>query len=278
MSYRKRHIKKRIYRTRPKKSILKKAWFWLSILAIFVVLAVSYLLLFFSGFQVSEVIVSGNEKIGTGQLEKIAFNDINKKIINLGFLEVKTSSIFLLDANKLSSKILDEFAAVKTVNVEKKFFNSVIINITERDPIGAYCDNEEDIQECFLIDGSGIIFEKLAEEPSGKTIVRQIIANEEIFAGKKIVSENIIKAIIDIQKCLKDNYQIELIEVLITSPLRLNTTTSENWEIYFNLSDEYSIAAQLLKLDLLLKNEILNEDRVGLQYIDLRFKDRAFYK
>jgi hypothetical protein len=81
-----------------------------------------------------------------------------------------------------------------------------------------------------------------------------------------------------VQKNLQDNFQINLKEAFITSPLRMDVITSENWEIYFNMDSEYSIDSQLLKLDLLLKGEITEDIRPTLQYIDLRFKDRAFYK
>jgi hypothetical protein len=35
---------------------------------------------------------------------------------------------------------------------------------------------------------------------------------------------------------------------------------------------------QITKLNLLLKNEVSESARKTLQYIDLRFKDRAYYK
>ena len=59
----------------------------------------------------------------------------------------------------------------------------------------------------------------------------------------------------------------------------MNVTTDGGWQIYFNVgSGDPDIDSQITKLNLLL-NETINPDaRKTLQYIDLRFKDRAIYK
>jgi hypothetical protein len=74
---------------------------------------------------------------------------------------------------------------------------------------------------------------------------------------------------------LKDNFQINLEEALVTSPLRLDVNTSENWRIYFDLGPDSDINLQLTKLNLLLNGGISTASRKTLRYIDLRPKDRA---
>ena len=85
-------------------------------------------------------------------------------------------------------------------------------------------------------------------------------------------------AIYEIEKNLKDNFQINLSDALISTPIRLDIKTGEGWQIYFNTDTDSDITSQLTKLDLLLQKEISAESRQSLQYIDLRFKDRAYYK
>jgi hypothetical protein len=58
----------------------------------------------------------------------------------------------------------------------------------------------------------------------------------------------------------------------------MDTTINEGWQIYFSLDPDSDINTQLVKLNLLLSGEIPLENRKNLEYIDLRFKDRAFYK
>ena len=98
----------------------------------------------------------------------------------------------------------------------------------------------------------------------------------EVFAGEKVVEKNIMDIINNVKRSLKDNFQIDVKEAIISNPSRLNIETSENWQIYLNTDLESDL--QIVKMNLLLRDEIPASGRKGLQYIDLRFKDRAYYK
>jgi hypothetical protein len=105
--------------------------------------------------------------------------------------------------------------------------------------------------------------------------VRQTISNGQVFVGEKVVSQNIINAIYEIQKNLQDNFHINLAEAMITSPIRLDINTGQKWKIYFDLSSGSDISSQLNKLNSLLSGGISADSMKNLRYIDLRPKDRA---
>jgi len=276
-SYRKKHVKNKIYKIKPKKSIFKKLWFWLLVLALVFVALSSYLLFFYQGLQVESIFISGNQKAKTYDLEEIISGKINIKLLDLGFFKLSTKSILLIDPKKINQEILVQFPVIKTISINKKYPKTLVFGISERKPIGVYCAGDT-TEEYFLIDEDGITFEKLDLMPDNATIVRQTFENGEVFVGKKVVSASIIRAITEIQKNLKDNFQIDLKEALVVSPLRMDATINEGWQIYFSLDPDSDINTQLVKLNLLLSGEILPESRKNLEYIDLRFKDRAFYK
>lgn len=276
-SYRKKHVKNKIYKIKPKKSIFKKLWFWLLVLVLVLVLLSSYLLLFYQGLQVESIFISGNQKVKTYDLEEIISGKINIKLIDLGFLKLSTKSILLINPKKINQEILVQFPVIKTISINKKYPKTLMLSINERKPIGVYCAGDT-TEEYFLIDEDGIIFEKLDLMPDNTTIVRQTFKSGNVFTGKEVVSSNVIRAITEIQKNLKDNFQIDLKEVFVVSPLRMNVTINEGWQIYFSLDPDSNINTQLVKLNLLLSGEIPLENRKNLEYIDLRFKDRAFYK
>ena len=81
-----------------------------------------------------------------------------------------------------------------------------------------------------------------------------------------------------VENDLKDNFGINLATALAVSPDRLNVATSENWQIYFDLSPDSDITSQLTKLNLLLNGDLSGTARNSLQYIDLRFENRAYYR
>ena len=72
-----------------------------------------------------------------------------------------------------------------------------------------------------------------------------------------------------------DNFKINLDEVMITSPLRLDADTNEGWHIYFDLGPNSDINSQLKKLDLLLNGGISAESRKNLRYINLTPQNKA---
>jgi cell division septal protein FtsQ len=272
-SYRKKHIKGKIHRIKPKKSIFKKLWFWILFLILIIVLTGAYFILFYSGFQIKNIIISGNQKVLSSDIKNLASNDINSKILYV----INSKSIFLVDNKKINKDILDKFSEIEKVNVKRNFPQTLTINIAERKEIGTYCPSASSGQagsQCFLIDENGIIFEQSAASPDS-FIIRQILENGQANIGQEAVAKDIMSAIYEIKKNLKDNFQINLKTAMVASSERLNIATNENWQIYFDLSTDSDINSQITKLNLLLKNGISSDSRKNLRYIDLRPKDRA---
>lgn len=274
MSYRKRHIKNKIYGIKPKKPIFKRPIFWLALLFLTIVLSVLYLAVFYSEFQVNSIVISGNDKVEGQLIENVVLDAINKNI---------SKSIFLINLDKLNQQLLEKFPIIERIQTDKKLPRALIIGITERKPVAVFCPfvdkpTEENQKKCFLIDSNGVIFEPLSAPARGMIVVQQLMSENQVFTGEEVIGRNIMESISKIEKSLKDNFGIDIEEALVTSPIQLNINTSENWKIYFNTDEDFNIDLQVAKLDLLLKGEIGPEARKNLQYIDLRFKDRAYYK
>lgn len=267
MSYRKKHLKSRINRSKPKTPLLKRPVFWCAFLGFIIGAAAIYFLIFFPKIQVGNITIYGNEKVSSQNLQEIISKEVDKKF---------TKSIFLVNLQKIKSDILKSYPVVKIVSADKKYPDSLKFEIIERKKIAVFCQDNK----CFNIDDDGIIFEEFAGSLGENFIVRQ---NSEahindIILGNTVVKEQTIKSIEEIEKKLKENFQINLSEALISTPVRLNIKTGENWQIYFDISEGSDIKLQLTQLDLLLKEEISQDTRQKLEYIDLRFKDRAYYK
>lgn len=271
-SYRKKSIKSKINRIKPKKSILKRLWFWVLILILILISTVLYFILFYPDIQIRNIIISGSQKVSAKDMEDFISKDINIKIFKIGGWEIDSKSIFLVNKNKINKDILDNFFVIEKVITTKNYPQSLSLAVTDKKPVGAFCNSNSG---CFYIDQNGVIFEKLSAVPSGVLIVRQIDGSNQISAGETVVAQNIINAISKIQKNLKDNFQIDLKEAVINNSLRLNITTGENWKIYFDLTASSNIDSQIIKLDSLLNEEIYQTSRDNLYYIDLRPKDRA---
>lgn len=271
MSYRKKHIKNKIHKIKPRHSILRKPVFWILILFLIIILSAFYIFIFYSGLQIKNIIISGNEKMQSKNIEDFIFNNIDKKILEFGNLKLTSESIFLVNIIHLEEKILEKFPIIKKIKIDKKLPQTLILGVQERKPLGIFCN-----KECFLIDEDGVIFESLLEPLKNVTVVRQTFGEKKVFIGEKVIAKDIMNAISKIKNSLKDNFQIDIEEALVSNPLKINIRTNENWQIYFDLDSDINL--QIAKMNLILKDEISADNRKNLQYIDLRFKDRAYYK
>ena len=265
MKHRRHHVKNKVHRLKTRKSIFKRPVFWIVVLSLIIIFSFFYLFVFFSKFQVNSVIVSGNNNVQSKALESIVWNNINKNI---------SRSIFLTGPKIISEDILNKFPQIESAKVSKKFPRTITLQVKERTTFAVFC--QADDKKCFYIDANGIIFKLLEKIPENISIIRQFTEDKEVFTGERVVEKNIIDIISNIKRNLKDNFQIDVKSAMISTPFRLNIETSENWQIYFNLDSETDL--QIAKMNLLLKDEIPASARKTLQYIDLRFKARAYYK
>jgi len=74
---------------------------------------------------------------------------------------------------------------------------------------------------------------------------------------------------------LKQKLELGIEKFILLGQKRLDVKTTEGWEIYFDLAGDINLS--LTKLSLLFDEEISQEARESLQYIDLRFS-KVYYK
>ena len=184
-------------------------------------------------------------------------------------IKIASKSIFISSKHKIVENILREFSDIQKVSVNKDMPDTMRLQITERQPLAIFCQNKD----CFFIDDEGIIFNLEENNLETMTVFRKQ-SSQEVQLGEKVVDENIIDIFSKVQKSLRENFEIDIREMIIANPLIFKT--SENFDIYFD--SEKDVDLQITKMNALLKNEIPENDRKNLDYIYLQYKDRAYYK
>jgi len=275
MRYRQKHIKRHL-KNRPKTPFYKKAVFWWLLLFTAILCSAVYLFLFLPNLQIAQIYVSGANRANVQAIEDIGWQYVTKNFMKVGDWALVSKSIFLADTQEIKNEVLNSDAVIEDVVIEKKWPAKIDIKIKERDKVAVFCQGER----CFYIDANGVIFDELPAKPESGFIVRQSQDYEtaDISLGTAAVRDDLMASIYQIEKNLKDNFQINLTEALISTPTRLNIITGEGWQIFFNTGQGADMSNQLTKLDLLLKQEISSQTRQALEYIDLRFEGRAYYK
>lgn len=261
----KRKFKRKPHRIREKKSLLKKPIFWRMILLTILLAEIFYLVFFFDYFQIKKIIITGNEKITSQNIESLI----------AGKVKERTGSIFLVNTTKIENAVLNAFPKISDVKIKREFPDSLVAEIKERVPFVYFCTKKE---ECFFVDETGVDFSQENNISENFLIVRQMAEQENnIILGEQAIKKELIQVIAKIMKNFQENLKITLKEAEITSETTLTFKTDEGWKVFFNPATDVDL--QIEKLNLLLEKEIPQESRGKLEYIDLRFeKNRVYYK
>lgn len=257
---------RKLHRFKRKRPIFRNRYFWISILSLIGAWTIFYFLTFAQTFQVREIIVKGENRITTEEIKSIAEKWLEKKILALN-----TKSVFLVDPKVIRENILKSFPQIREIKIKRGLPNFLNIIVSERVGVATFCHHNQ----CFLLDGEGIIFESAPSDSYLLRIQSAALAGQ-VSLGKRAVEEESLQKIQKITSSFKDNSKILIREVLIVSEERLNIKTVEGWEIYLNPED--NIESQLQKLELVLEKQIPPDKRKDLEYIDLRFGNQAYYK
>jgi cell division septal protein FtsQ len=253
-------------RQKPKRkiflSMIKSRFFWVFVFLMLVLTGLCYVFFFSNYLEIKNIEISGNRKIDNNEIRNVISEEINHKL--LGFLP---KNIFLVNLGKINNNILEEFPVAFKTEINRKLFNSLAVSIEERIAIAVWCGNNG----CFNIDSEGVIFEK-------GQVNNFIVKKEGDFSiGEKVINKDYLKNIIEIYRGMGNEFNIEVEEIHISNNRKIVVKMKENWEVYFN-EDKNDIAEQIVNLKLVLEHKIPAESRGSLEYIDLRFGNKVYYK
>lgn len=252
--YRYRRAKK------PKRRLYRSKGFWF--LFLFIIIAgYSFYFAFFSDFlKVKNIEISGAEKIGTDNVKNIFFGEISKKMF---FFIPK--NILSVNFDKLSYDISSKFPEVEKISIKINLPDTVSAEIIEKTPAGCWCKNSD----CYYFDKYGIIYQKNSK--CDNLLIIASDKNPEI--AKQIISEDNLKDILNIFEKSVDKAGIKDIKILDD---KIILESKLGWIVYFRPFDD--ISGQIINLRAILDQKVPANRLIQLDYIDLRFGNKVFYK
>lgn len=283
------------------------------VLFIFVVI---YVLFFTSILYIKNVkIVFSDESrlISENEIKNIVYSLMNEKYLYF----LSRSNIILFKKNKLIN-ITNKDSRIASLSVKRKLFPiSININIKESIPVARliilgdnndyylnthgqviippqsreYEDNEdryfttlddknksEDIKDQIIQLDLNQQYNKLEQEITIKPPLLPLFYDKTSTNLNSPVMIELFNSILDFIKSnilTQAGINIKLIEIEYTGGLYdIKIHTSEGWQLFINSKADFN--KQLNALDIILKNKI--KKRQELEYIDLRFRERIFYK
>ncbi|RJQ14050.1 FtsQ-type POTRA domain-containing protein [Candidatus Parcubacteria bacterium] len=235
--------------------------------AIFLLLAffVGYIALFSDWFNISNIVLSGHEQLGTEDLLSAINNYLDKKV--LLFVSGKNSIFF--SEEKLADFITKSFPVISNVSVKKEFPDKISVVFKERRPVLLVCSNAQN--KCFYSDAEGVIYQD-APYSQGSLVV-PVNVSQDLHEGLSLFSKNLVTGVISFRDSINERLNAQVQRVEFGESLVFKTY--EGWEV--RVDKDLDFNQRFEDLDLLLKTQV-KENRSKLDYIDLTIPKRAYYK
>lgn len=250
-------------RSRSRRRKLKKGFLFVSIVLVMAVASSGVLLA--PQFRVANIIIMGNKTVPSVLLERDMYSFLARET----WLAHLRNNILFAPLESMEHSIRTAYPRIKRVDAARSLPATIFFSIEEREPWGIYC-----APDCFYIDGEGVLMEA-APQMHGSLIPRidgaqggdAPVLGERVMQIVRVFHADLsrrIEHLLSIRFQLGEVYEEDIF-----------VDTNEGWRIFLDTHTDPVKASEDLRL--VLEKEV-GEQRTRLEYVDLRFKGRVFYK
>ncbi len=257
---------RRKHKVKKKIPIWKNHILYTILLLITVFLFLIYSFFFNSFLSINNIIVEGSERNIQDKIENIVSENSQKL-----FFSFPINSIFAISPSVIKKEIKSEIIKIEEVSLKRIFPNTIKVVVQERDSVAIWC--KVDRRMCYNIDKKGVVYEEV--QLKGDEVVFFKSSAEDTALGENIISKDEIKVMFDISLTMKNNDEI-ISFFNFTNRSVLEVFMFNGWKVYFLLDNSFE--RQLENIDIIFKQEVKNDQRKDLDYIDMRYGDRIYYK
>lgn len=242
-----------------------------------------------SYWQVKDIQITGLDTLGAEELRRAIFEFLKGDYA----LFIPRRVIFFLDSEGLSRRLLKESPKLAEVKVVTHLPDKLHIIVAERKLFGIFCNDlrEEESHEnqdvtrqdggkspsrCAYIDRKGVAYED-APVSTG-TLIRKIRSDRPDFiVQSQLLDESHIRKMESLASELKQGVGEDVVgfELFSKIPQEIRMVTSSGFKIWWKLDGDFLQALRILKTVL---DEEVKGQRPRLEYVDLRFGNKVFYK
>ena len=239
-------------------------------------LGICVYLLFFSPFlHVDNIIVEGNEDVSSQDIAGTIETSLEKKYFNI----LTQGKYFLVSKNNIGFAVKDNFSRLEVVAIEKKFPRTIYIKVIERKAEMVWCSGGA----CYFVDKNGLAY---GGADAGEEDLRAgnflVVVDESaipVEIGKTKINPSYIEFIEAADAMIRDDLKLETVESYRTPGIasqEISGRTGEGWILKISL--EYSIDEAKKIIQMLFEKDLNQEVRKNLDYLDLRIRNKIYYK
>ena len=250
-------------------AIFKARTFGAGLFLFFVSGGVVFGLFFSSQFRVETISVRGTEVLNPDIITQIVREYMQEDF----FGGVPRDSYFLFPQEEISRGLHDRFPRIASLTVTRTFPHAIDIEIQERKIVGMWCQKPQGA--CAFFNETGTIFEEAPLHTKGTLffLVEDFRKGARAKLGEQVLDEELYAFLDNLRGSLENaGLFASIFQVKENGEIHAQF---RGWAAYFSARYNPSYQAQVLSRVL---EEEVGEKEPFLDYVDLRIKNRVFYK
>jgi cell division septal protein FtsQ len=222
--------------------------------------------------RITDIKVTGTTAVDPDLVKEIVQQDLSSNYLHF----ISKNNSFLYPRSKIKADIMSEIRRVKDVSMAVEGNNILNIEISERKPFALWCKpTSESSEQCYFLDSEGFIF---AKSPNfyGNVFFRYYdLIDKEDPVGEMYMDASHLKGLQDFARHVSENGLIP-VSLHVRSLGEYDLALEKGGTIIFSDRDPFS--QTLDNLTTLLADQPGLKDPSNIDYIDLRFGNKLFYK
>jgi len=228
-------------------------------------------------FNIQKIEISGPKELKI-EIFNLAYDFLNKQNSKI----FSNNNIFLFDTQGMEAEALRLYPRLANISADYSLKDTQKLNVKYeiREPKYIFCDDKNENNACYYLDANGFVFQKVNNLTKNSllklhlaldTSYKYFIQKEYPLRGL-VPTKNLLQAK-SIQKVF-DDLKIKLTDLYFKKD---GNIIAKSDKFFVKLFDNELLDKQLDNLQFVIKNQ-LNDKLNNIEYVDVRFKGRAYFK
>ena len=262
--------KKPSFASKPRKRKRNRSYKKLiTFLLVAVFIAIFYGIFLSPVFTINDFSLGGNEDVKYSQVREVLEESLDKKY----GLVIPANGFFLIKPVALENSLVEKIPKVMSADIVRLFPDRLNITIEERDPRVIW----KTAGRHYIVGSDGLVSSQIYETLEGVPVVSDD-SNSLVSANDKLLKEEYLDFVIELSDSFnaRTGLEVKSLSTPSSQSRDLFVKTKKGFKIY--LSSGLTFDSQVERLLTILGVEVAEESQKDLDYIDLRIKDRVYYK
>jgi cell division septal protein FtsQ len=233
--------------------------------------------------QINKVTVTGNSVVTTEELLSLAESQLTGSY----FFMFPKRNMFLYPHRAIEASVTERYAKIQKATIETEGLKTITLVIRERKPFALWCAGtlHENSDECYFLDEDGLVFAP-APHFTGNVFLRYhgLLFTEDGTAAPKDADPTRLH-FLSVAEFQRLTFFLDALKNSGIHPVSLSLTDAMDIDLELEngarlmLSRDQNLSEILDNLESILGTEELSREMFErVEYIDLRFGDRVYYR